>query len=201
MLNHRLFCLPSLGQPLYFPFPLLTGQTSDTRHFRNNIRSYNSAFSLGSVTANLASRGPGTSTFKLSMTLHDHIHHCVGVLSHLPNTEHSFLPIYTHGTDFTSKTYKKNDGLSFEQIFLQQLTSMIHDVNPYVQSFLSLQMLVEGKEDSSKYRMVIRENRRPHFENIWKYNGPTTSKVVAIIPKSEYLIVGRRDIIVVEEEN
>ena len=53
--------LPLLEEPPLLIKTLLTSPTSLSKHFRANIRAYNSVLSMASCTADFVKRGPGLS--------------------------------------------------------------------------------------------------------------------------------------------
>jgi len=73
---------------------------------------------------------------------------------------------------------------------------MLHQVNPYVQTFRSLREWATTPDTApTPYRMVIHADRRPSGAHVGRYNGPSSSEVAAIVPGSEDGEVGRRDIV------
>ena len=57
---------------------LLASNTATARHFRKNIRMYNSALAMASVRAQFVSRGPGTSKYNPTVTVHGRMYHEIG---------------------------------------------------------------------------------------------------------------------------
>ena len=175
---------------------LLTGTTPRDRRFRKDIRAYNNALSMGSVTAKWVNRGPGTSAFNPTITMHGRIYHYLGAMMPPVGRGPSFLSVYIHDTDYTEQTqHRMNAACRLDANLMQELTAILHDVNPYVHTFRSLREWATGDQTPEQYRMVIHADRRPSEAHRGRYNGPSTSEVAAIIPGSEDGQIGKRDIV------
>lgn len=78
---------------------------------------------------------------------------------------------------------------------IQQLAAMLQDVNVHVKTFASLREKSTSNAVSSDLRFLIHEHRCPLTEHIRSYDGSSSSKVAAIIPRAEDGIVERGDIV------
>lgn len=126
-----------------------------------------------SVTANPVKRGPEVSTFNPTMTLHRTIFRYIRALSTPFTTQHSFLTINIHDSDFTSKTKTRmTDRPQLWACILQQLKEIFNAVDPYVQSFASLKACAESTKERNNYRVVIHEDICHYSEHVREYNGP-----------------------------
>ncbi|CDF36122.1 unnamed protein product [Chondrus crispus] len=85
-----------------------------------------------------------------------------------------------------------------EEALMTQLTHMLHECNPYVQTFLCMREWAQSPQNNcpATYQMVIHGDRRPSHEHVRRYNGPEASEVAALIPGNEDGEIGRRDIVV-----
>ena len=81
---------------------------------------------------------------------------------------------------------------------MTQLTHMLHECNPYVQTFLCMREWAQSPHNNTpdSYQIVIYADRGPSNEHVRRYNGPEASEVAALIPGNEDGEIGRRDIVV-----
>lgn len=75
------------------------------------------------------------------------------------------------------------------------LTTMLHDVNPDVQTFVSLRGWAIPTSARNEYSIVSHVERRPTAQHIRRYNGPAALETATIIPGAEDGIVGRSDVV------
>ncbi|CDF37673.1 unnamed protein product [Chondrus crispus] len=95
-------------------------------------------------------------------------------------------------------TMTMQGGIQLEEALMTQLTHMLHECNPYVQTFLCMREWAQSPHNNcpATYQMVIHADRRPSHEHVRRYNGPEVSEVAALIPGNEDGEIGRRDIVV-----
>lgn len=73
------------------------------------------------------------------MTLHGRIYHSLGALSPPPQLRPAYLSVYIHDTDFNAQTESRRAAmLQLSDGLLHKLTKMLHEANPYVQTFVSI---------------------------------------------------------------
>ncbi|XP_078444240.1 uncharacterized protein LOC144713523 [Wolffia australiana] len=93
--------LPTFPNPPPLLFELLEGTTDESKHFRNFIRAYNSAFSFTSsgenFDRNLADNSAGVYTFRIQGAVY---HQISKALLPLPGHSPSFAQIYIYDTDY-----------------------------------------------------------------------------------------------------
>jgi hypothetical protein len=126
--------LPDLAQPPDVIKCLLTQPGREATHFRNNIRAYNSSLaftSLGVKEQHLKGKGPPT--FRIQGS----VYHRTGQL--LP--EEGKAPMFSQMLIYDVKNelanrMKWND--SIQENILQQLQSVLHDVNPYIKEYVAV---------------------------------------------------------------
>ncbi|CAH2098232.1 unnamed protein product [Euphydryas editha] len=102
---------------------LINGNHPQSKHFLNNIRSYNSAFQMTSFGAKQITEAPFKPTFKVQ----GQVYHLIGSL--LPDNEHRFLQIYfisnyTEQQNIRNRNFPQLDGL-----LISELQNMLHQVN------------------------------------------------------------------------
>jgi hypothetical protein len=120
--------LPSLTPP---PEPLrrlLTSKETDTKDFRQHIRSYNSVLAFTSVGANLDTSvaQPGNYTYHLRGELY----HRMGSLLPQPSEARKFAQLYISDPHAELDGQMGNFG-GFNRDTMQSLQTMLHACNPY----------------------------------------------------------------------
>ncbi len=176
---------------------LLTGEESRSKNFRRNIVRYNNALCMASVHARWVTRGQGKSSFNPTATLQGRVHHFLGALEPAPGKRPAFLSVYIHDPDLEVQSRIRTQNVAgVEGTVLKELTRMLMGCNSYVQTFLSLQDIVNEGAATDRYKIVIHADKKPAAEHVRRYNGPSCSEVAALIPGNEDGAVGKRDIVV-----
>jgi len=144
--------LPQLHSP---PEPLATlvsGDTSDSKHFLANIRKYNSCFQMTSFGANIV-RENYMPTFKVQ----GQIYHRAGSLLPLPDADHKFLQIYFMGNadEQIDQRCRFNTGTKRE--IVAALQSLFDQYNPLIRLFRTA--LEQMPADD--YKVVVRADKTP----------------------------------------
>lgn len=79
---------------------------------------------------------------------------------------------------------------------VEDITTMLHDVNPFVQTFNAFREWVINYSYPMPYTIVIHTDKRPSRYHQQRYNAPEASDIIAIISGIEItLISNHRDII------
>ncbi|CDF33589.1 Putativ ATP dependant DNA helicase [Chondrus crispus] len=143
--------LPLLTDPPALLRSLLIDDTPRARRFRKNIRAYNSALSMASVVAKWVNRGPGTFNFNPTMTMQGEMYHYMGPMMLSEGRAPSFASVYIHDTDYGTQTRTRLGGAStrLEDTLLMQLTHMLHECNPYVQTVLSMREWAQSPQPNT----------------------------------------------------
>lgn len=119
--------LPPLQPPPEFLRNLLLGDSAECKHFRENIRGYNSALAFASLGANEDILPPGIFCFRIS----GEVHHRIGHLHPDPNNRPRFAQLYIHDTD-NEAANRMHWNSSLREDVLLRLQDLLHQVNPYV---------------------------------------------------------------------
>ena len=182
-------------QPLELPpeplESLMTGETTRSKEFLQNIRRYNSCFQMTSFGATREVQEPG---FMPTFKVQGQIYHLAGSLLPLPMEEHKFLQIYFMGDERREAWQRCNNisGLNIETVL--DLQQMLHRINTYVQNFKSaLQRM-----PSNEYRVVIRADLCPRGEHERRFNAPVSNEVAVVIVGNNF---ERRDIVLQRQNN
>ncbi|CDF33021.1 unnamed protein product [Chondrus crispus] len=154
---------------------------------------------MASVVAKWVNRGPGPSNFNPTMTTQGGMYHYMGPMMPSEGRAPSYASVYIHETDYATQTRTRlGTSRQLEEALMTQLTHMLHECNPYVQTFLCMREWAQSPQNNcpATYQMVIHADRRPSHEHVRRYNGPEASEVAALIPGNEDGQIGRRDIVV-----
>ncbi|GBP82283.1 hypothetical protein EVAR_86637_1 [Eumeta japonica] len=163
---------------------LLNGEHPQSKHFLDNIRSYNSAFQMTSFGAKQITEGPFMPTFKVQ----GQVYHLIGSL--LPQNEPKFLQIY-FVSNYNEQAHIRHHNFSQLNInLISQIQNMLHEVNPYVRSFKAvIDSIPQGQNNN--YKVIIKADRRPAEEHRGRYNAPVVDEVAVILVDQK---CDRRDI-------
>ncbi|XP_078443457.1 uncharacterized protein LOC144712871 isoform X2 [Wolffia australiana] len=127
--------LPTFPNPPPLLLELLEGTTDESKHFRNFIRAYNSAFSFTSSGANfdrnLANNSAGVYTFRIQGDVYHQISKALLPLSgHSP----SFAQIYIYDTDYQIE--RRNSIFpDLHRTILEKIHYCLNVSNPFVHQF------------------------------------------------------------------
>ena len=170
---------------------LMSGTTTRSKHFLENIRKYNSCFQMTSFGASNAVSEPGyMPTFKVQ----GQVYHRVGSLLPPSDGEHKFLQIYFMGDERLEARQRCNNIPGTHQDIVTELQQMLHQHNTYVHIFkTALQRM-----PSDAYKVVIRADKKPAGEHARRFNAPTTDEVAIVIAGNEF---DRRDIVLEKKNN
>jgi hypothetical protein len=174
---------------------LLAAQNPRSRHFRDNIRRYNSAFAFTSIECETTDRGMhgGPNCFQI----HGALYHTTGPLDPAPGQQPRYAQLYFHDPQTAAAIrHSLNDGLDHQ--IISQITEMLHEIrNPYIglyktawerlrQSFGNpIRILL-----NPQMRLIIETGADRRRENL-----PTANEVAAIIP-DESDQAGEREVVI-----
>ncbi|CDF36188.1 ATP dependant DNA helicase PIF1 [Chondrus crispus] len=165
--------LPLLTDPPALLRSLLIDDTQRSRRFRKNIRAYNAALSMASVVAKWVNRGPGSSNFNPTMTMQGEMYHYMGPMMPSEGRVPSYASVYIHDTAYaTQMRTRLGNSTRLEEALMTQLTHMLHECNPYVQTFLCMREWAQSPHNNTPvaYQMVNHADRRPSHEHVRRYN-------------------------------
>ena len=88
---------------LFFEHPallqeVLTSSSAERRHFRKNIRQYNSALVMASVRSEFVSRDPGVFKHNPIITVHGRIYHEIGAFQPADGVLPQYASVSIHNT-------------------------------------------------------------------------------------------------------
>ena len=176
--------LPELHPP---PDPLATlvsGVTSQSKHFLANIRKYNSCFQMTSFGATNIVRDNYMPTFKVQ----GQIYHRAGSLLPLPDEDHQFLQIYFMGNTDEQIDQRCRFNTGTKREIVAALQTLFDQHNELIRLFrTALQQM-----PADNYTVVVRADRTPVGQHERQYNAPTIDEVAIVIVGEEF---NSRDII------
>ncbi|XP_074297029.1 uncharacterized protein LOC141627702 [Silene latifolia] len=187
--------LPYLHEPPEILKSLLNGHHRLSKHFRENIRGYNSMFSFTSMGGKIdhsINQGRGPYTFRMGG---QNVHR-IGTL--VPPTESSpmFCQLYIYDTEeevYNRKTaISPNDPSRFNDELIRLLKNMIDQYNPLAKLFRMVRdKLSIDKDNEVSIRLISRREKDGKT-----YNRPTVSEIAALIEGDIGPNMEKRDIIV-----
>lgn len=78
----------------------------------------------------------------------------------------SFLSVYIHETDYAAQEATRVGGNRSLDQGVMELTGMLHEVNPYVQTFRLMREWTVLENRPEKMNLVIHADRRPVAEHV-----------------------------------
>ncbi|ORY91025.1 hypothetical protein BCR43DRAFT_403663, partial [Syncephalastrum racemosum] len=177
---------------------LLTEQTTEAIHFRQNIRRYNSLFAFTSFGADydpdLANGAQGVYTFRIQGTTYGYA--AQGMLPPADGTP-GFLQIYFHdGAE--QDDIRLNQGLAenLDPNVVRQLRQVIQEVNPYAQQFQHAYGMFRSDPSQDLY-LRLESTTNPTRGHRDQYGLPAAAEVSAFIPgNADTLGPAYRDVII-----
>ena len=170
--------------------PLMSGTTSESKHFLENIRQYNSCFQMTSFGA---SEKVFESGFMPTFEVQGQVYHCVGCLLPSFDEEPKFLQIYFMGDDRKQPDRRCNTNPGTRRDIVLKLQQMLHQYNNYVHSF----KIALERMPSDEYKVIIKADKTPVGEHARRFNEPLVNEVAVVIVGNEF---NKRDI-VLEKKN
>lgn len=178
----QLPCLDSPPEPLV---SLLHGGDPRSKAFRDQLRAYNSALQMASSAVKLDNRfTSGIHQFRIS----GGIHHLMGSLLPEPGETPAFGQLFIIDEEEQLRL-RSNLFAGLDPVILRELQSMLMQHNPYVQFF---RQAAESSRDAPNVLIRMRGDNTPDPR---RYNLPAASEVAGLIPDSDTLNKGPRDIV------
>ncbi|KAL3651518.1 hypothetical protein CASFOL_004520 [Castilleja foliolosa] len=188
--------LPQIKKPPQLMLDLTNGNTSRSKHFIQNIRSYNSMFaftSMGGKIDNSVNRGNSPPIFKI----HGQNYHRIGSLLPTEGQQAKFAQLYIHDT--TNEVSNRINSVrscdvesNLQEDIVADLKTMLDENNILVQSFrMAKEKLTETVDKNVSLKLIGK--RGPQVRT---YNLPEVSEVAALIVGDFDEARGDRDIII-----
>ncbi|XP_074277057.1 uncharacterized protein LOC141600710 [Silene latifolia] len=187
--------LPYLHEPPEILKSLLNGHHRLSKHFRENIRGYNSMFSFTSMGGKIdhsINQGRGPYTFRMGG---QNVHR-IGTLVPPAESSPKFCQLYIYDTEeevYNRKTaISPNDPSRFNDGLIRLLKNMIDQYNPLAKLFRMVRDKLSLDKDSEvSIRLISRREKDGRT-----YNRPTVSEIAALIEGDIGPNMEKRDIIV-----
>jgi len=176
---------------------LISDDTNEARHFRKNIRQYNSALSFTSLKYSLDNRaallGPGIQCFQI----HGELYHLQGPLEPQPGQQPKFAQLFLYDPRYAASIRHAEHPQLLETI-LERLTLMLHEINPFITLYKTArERLAEQENQGQDMRILLNPQLQLVLEvgaDARRHNLPTGDEVAMIIP-TEYGDSSFRDIV------
>ncbi|XP_030850990.1 uncharacterized protein LOC754317 [Strongylocentrotus purpuratus] len=184
-------CLPEL-----LPYPnalatLLQGDSSQSKHFRYNIRYYNSSFAFASMGAMMApppGRGP------YCFRIHGQIYHRSGCLHPPPGEPPKYGQVYIlEGNLATSTRIQQHPQCN--QSTMETIQHIIEETSPYAAAYKCMKQVEDEQMQTSDPQTPV-----PSVKMIFKrgsdqrrYNLPTVDEVAAVFVGEDGMPPDQRD--------
>ncbi|XP_057456530.1 uncharacterized protein LOC130747576 [Lotus japonicus] len=191
--------LPFLSKPPLLLYNLLHGIDPRSKHFKENIRAYNSMFaftSIGGKVETTVNNGGGPPQFVLS----GQNYHRIGTLLPQPGEMPKFAQLYIYDTQNENanrmkpfNSLKEADKLDISLV--DELKQMIDESNVLAKSFRKVRDYINYTQGSAfALRLFRKRGKDPRT-----YNLPTSDEIAALIVGDFDTVEVGRDIIVKKE--
>ncbi|KAL3010663.1 hypothetical protein AAZX31_07G156100 [Glycine max] len=185
--------LPLLQNPPKYLYQLLYDHdTSDSKNYQQNIRTYNMMFAFTSAgikfdKSNNHSRGPPT------IRIQGQPCHRIGSMLPMPVKEPKFAQLYIFDTE--NEVQNRINAISphnqIQRHIVSQLSEMLDEYNVHAKTFrMTRDRLQDGQVDNIKLKLIANREK-----DGCTYNVPTVPKVVALIV-GDFDENSKRDIII-----
>ncbi|XP_031333941.1 uncharacterized protein LOC116163953 [Photinus pyralis] len=163
------------------PEPLLTlvsGTTSQSKHFLTNIRKYNSCFQMTSFGADKIITDHFMPTFKVQ----GQIYHTVGSLLPISDEQHKFLQIYFLGSSDDEVNTRCAITSGIRRQIVESLQMLLDQHNQLVKLFKT----AIDRMPSDNHKIVIRADKTPGGEHSRRFNAPTINEIAIVIGGDQF---------------
>ncbi|KAI5390345.1 hypothetical protein KIW84_075600 [Lathyrus oleraceus] len=151
---------------------LFLDSSTEGRHFRQHIRSYNHVMSFTSlgvhVDENLVATGCGIYTFRAQGA----IYHKIGGFHPNQGSRPRYLQLYIYDTDHELQNRMRENSI-LNQAVVYKLQKLLHQCNPFVIMFRQLAL----EPNIEECRLLVKE----HPSNQPQYSLPSASQVATIV--------------------
>ncbi|XP_062817668.1 uncharacterized protein LOC134293583 [Anolis carolinensis] len=183
--------LPPLEQPPDELLSYMSGSTSESKHFLQNIRRYNSCFQMTSFgTTSVVEERSFPTTFRVQ----GQVYHTAGSMMPLPDQSPKFLQIFFMGDDQLETDQRCHYIPDVRRDIVLILQQMFHQHNHIINTFKT----ALERMPTDEYRVVIRADKKPVGEHERRFNAPQTNEVAIVISGDEF---DQRDIIIQRRSN
>ncbi|XP_055312023.1 uncharacterized protein LOC129574268 [Sitodiplosis mosellana] len=165
--------LPDLISPPEPLLSLVSGVTSESKHFLINVRMYNACFQMTSYGATKIMNDHYMPTFKIQ----GQIYHRAGSLLPSSDGEHKFLQIYFMGNEIEQVNQRCSISTGTRREIVGSLQILFNEHNLLIRLFKTA--LKRMPRDD--YRIIIRADKTPVGQHKGRYNAPTMNEVAIVV--------------------
>lgn len=182
--NGKVELLPLLPPPEPLR-SLVAGESADSKHFLQNIRSYNSCFQMTSFGATRIIRDNYMPTFKVQ----GQIYHQLGSFLPVAEREATFLQMYFIGDREQEATQRRRFNSNTKESIVLALQDFFHKHNQLIRVF----KIALDQMPSDNYMVIIRPDKAPVGQHAGRYNAPTAAEVAVVMVGDTF---NARDIVI-----
>lgn len=203
--------LPNLNPPPEPLISLVSGASSESKHFLSKIQQYNSCFQMTPFGATNIVRD-GFMTFKVISTIspvticlqfeyfssyqiQGQVYHKIGSLLPVPDSDYEFLQMYFMGNSNVEIEQRceigrgQNNTNNLKREIIERLQNFFHDENELVQLFKT----ALDRMPTDSHKVMIRADKLPTGLHPGRFNAPTVDEVaVVIIGRKRDIVLQRR---------
>ncbi|KAL3620039.1 hypothetical protein CASFOL_034951 [Castilleja foliolosa] len=194
--NRGNITLPRMKTPPSLLLDLTSGNGPRSKHFIQNMRSYNSMFaftSMGGKIDRSINRGNAPPVFKM----HGQNYHYIGGLLPTEGQQPKFAQLYIYDTsnevsNRINSVRSSENAKTLQEDVVDELKTMLDENNILVKSFrMAREKMAEVGEENVSLKLIGRRSSQPTT-----YNLPDVSEVAALIVGDFDEQLGNRDIVI-----
>lgn len=161
---------------------LYKGQTSDSNHFKVNIRQYNAAFAMASIKSNLPTLPPGVFTYRVQGQVYTKI----GSLRPIDGDKPQYSQLYIIEDEAAiEERLSDSRNSACRNNIMRSLQTMLNDLNPFVRVYkkaatiLAEEELQAATENRPKH-LITMQFYKDQSLDLRRYNSPNSNEVAII---------------------
>ena len=189
--------------PAYLHY-LLTSLDAQAKHFRTEIRKYNSALAFTSIKYIMDERLKHAISGIQCFQIHGELFHLQGPLQGVDSRAAQFAQLYFYDPEFATEIRANRYNGALQSSVLRQITEELMICNPFIGIYKSAK---ERLDITTPNEQMLRIILNPQLKLIVEYgadkrqaNLPTSQEIAIIIP-DEYTDAGCRDIVLAERNS
>lgn len=154
---------------------LLSGEGPLSKHFLDNIRTYNGSFAMTSFGHKEAEVQGWNPSFRIQ----GQVFHRIGSLLPPEEGQPKFLQVYFLDSHAKELAARNHSGL--KPHILEMLTKWFHENNHLVRELKTARDVLAEGGNSEERQIIIRENKRPQGEHTRRYNAQSAPEVAILM--------------------
>jgi hypothetical protein len=157
---------------------LFSSSDTNSKHFRQNIRLYNSALALSSIGVDFGSVFNFQTTGPWIYKVNGQMYHSLGPILPASNQKPTFSQLYVYDTEHElDNRHARNTSMDKE--CLHNLQQLMHEHNPYVHQYKQASQIIQ-QEPSQNVQLVLKATGTPDPR---RFNTPTGNDIAIVLPQ------------------